>query len=177
VVQHNPSRTEEFIRLITLYQPRVYLFVLSLVHNRADADEVLQETNLVLWKRFAEFELGTDFRAWAFQIAFFKSRQFLDRSPRSRVQFGESFLETLASVASAESDRFDSRQEALVHCLEQLSEKDRQLIDARYQPDATVASVAQQLGRSTEAVYKGVQRLRRALHDCIQRKMSAEDRS
>jgi len=176
VVQHNSSRTEEFIRLITLYQPRIYLFVLSLVHNRADADEVMQDTNVVLWEQFDQFRPGSDFRVWAFQVAYYKSRQFLDRQQRSRVRFGEVFMDKLAAVAASQPDDYDARQEALAHCLEKLSDKDRRLIDARYQPAATVASAAEQLGRSTEAVYKGLQRLRRALHDCIERQLLGEDR-
>lgn len=177
MVQHGPLKTEEFIRLITLYQPRIYLFILSLIPHRADADEVMQETNLVLWERFGEFQPRSDFRAWAFQVAYYKSRQFLDRMQRSRLCFGEAFTAKLAEVAANQPDNYDARQEALARCLDKLSRKDRHLLDARYQPTATVASVAKQVGRSTEAVYKGLQRLRRVLHDCIERQLVGEERA
>lgn len=170
------TRTEDFIRLLTLYQPRVYLFILSLLPNRSDADEVIQETNLLLWERFAEFQPGSDFRAWAFQVAYFKVKQFRDRQQRSRICFGDAFMERLTEVAAAEPDDYDVRQEALAECLQKLSDKDRRLVDARYQPGATATTVAEQLGRSTEAVYKSMQRLRQTLYDCIQRQLLAEDR-
>jgi RNA polymerase sigma-70 factor, ECF subfamily len=167
-VMASPDKTEQFVQLVTQYQQRVHLFILSLVPNRADADEILQETNLVLWRKFDEFRPGSDFRAWAFQVAFHKIKSFQDRHGRQRLRFGESVMERLASVATAVPDRAPAAMEALDDCKEQLSPQDRDLIERRYQPGATVASVAAEVERSVAAVYKAVVRIRRALYDCIQ---------
>src|ERR1700748_3473326 len=92
------EQSEEFVRLITQYHMRIYLFILSLLPNRADADEVMQETNLVLWRGFEEFRPQSDFRAWAFQVAYFKVQKRLEQQQRSRVTFGKAFLDKVASV-------------------------------------------------------------------------------
>ena len=83
--------------MVTRYQQRVYLFILSLLPNPADAEEVLQETNLVLWRKFEEFEPGTNFKAWAFQTAYYKIQSFLSRQERDRARFGDEFLEKVAA--------------------------------------------------------------------------------
>ena len=66
------ERHEEFMRLFLSCQPRIFAFIRSLVFSRADADDVLQETALVLWEKFARFEPGTRFDRWAFRIAHFQ---------------------------------------------------------------------------------------------------------
>ena len=168
------QQSEAFVKLATQYQARVYAFILSLLPSHADADEVLQETHLLLWRKFDEYQPGTDFRAWAFQVAFRKVQEFNAKRGRDRLRFGADFLEQIAGDALQESDDFDPRHAALVHCLNLLSDKDRKLIQSRYQPEATVVSVARGVGRSTDVVYKAVARIRRALHGCIERTL-AED--
>jgi RNA polymerase sigma-70 factor, ECF subfamily len=172
----SPDKAELFVQLVTQYQHRVHLFILSLVQNRADADEILQETNLVLWRKFDEFQPDSNFRVWAFQVAYNKIKSFWERHGRQRLHFGPSVMDRLANVAASTPDHVPAALEALDHCKQQLAPHDRELIDRRYQPGATTASVATDTGRSVAAVYKAVVRIRRALHDCIQRTTGREQR-
>jgi len=170
------DKTELFVELVTRYQQRVYLFILSLLPNPAEAEEVLQETNLVLWRKFEEFEPGTNFKAWAFQTAYYKVQSFLSRQGRERARFGDAFLEKVAAMASELPDEHDVRREALSRCLEKLSQSDREVIRRRYRMDGTTKSVAEELGRSVDAIYKAVLRIRRKLHQCIRLALAAEER-
>ncbi len=151
-------------------------FILSLVPHRADADEILQETNLVLWRKFEQFRPGSDFRAWAFQVAYNKVKAFRERRGRDRLRFGREVMDRLAAVAAATADDLPASQDALQECKEQLSQPDRDLIERRYEPGATVASVAAEVGRSVAAVYKAVVRIRRALFECIQRSLKRDEK-
>jgi RNA polymerase sigma-70 factor (ECF subfamily) len=63
------------------------------------------------------------------------------------------------------------RQRLLTDCVGQLRHEDRDLVERRYMQGATPQSVAQQVGRSLDAVYKALARIRRALADCVQRKL------
>jgi RNA polymerase sigma-70 factor (ECF subfamily) len=168
------GQVELFVQLVTQYQQRVHLFILSLVPNRADADEILQETNLVLWQKFDEFRPGSDFRAWAFQVAYHKVKSFQERHGRQRLRFGPTVMDRLTTIASAEPDHMPAALEALDVCKERLSAQDRDLIERRYQPGATTDSVASDVGRSVAAIYKSVVRIRRALHECIERTLRKE---
>ena len=170
-----PEKAELFVQLVTQYQQRVHLFILSLVPNRADAEEVLQETNLVLWRKFDEFQPGSDFRAWAFQVAYNKVKSLQERHGRQRLRFSPELMDRLTHVAIAAPDQPPKAIEALDHCKEQLNAQDRDLIERRYQPGATTASVAAEVGRSVAAVYKAVVRIRRSLHECIERAMRREE--
>lgn len=172
----DPDKTELFVHLITQYQQRVHLFILSLVSNRADAEEILQETNLVLWRKFDGFRPGSDFRAWAFQVAYNKVKSFRERHGRDRMRFGRSVMDRLATVAASVPDDLPAALEFLQSCKDQLSSQDRDLIERRYEPGATTASVATEVGRSVAAVYKAVVRIRRALFECVQRSLRREER-
>ena len=162
------DKVELFVQLITQYQHRVHLFILSLVPNQADAEEILQETNLVLWRKFGDFRPDSDFRAWAFQIAYNKVKGFHERQGRDRLRFGPAILDRLAATAAATPEDPDATLEILNDCKDKLGEMDRDLIERRYEPGATVASVAAAVGRSVAAVYKAVVRVRRKLRDCIE---------
>jgi len=170
----NSERIEEFVQLVTKHQQRVFLFIYSLVHNEVDADEVLQETNLVLWRKFDEFQAGTDFRAWAFQIAFHKVQAFRERQGRQKLRFGDVFQRKIAEVAAQSPDDYDEHRAALAGCLQKLPHRDRELIELRYQAAASVKSIARKTGRQVDAVYKALLRIRRLLYDCVRRTLAQE---
>ncbi len=171
------ERTEEFVQLLSLYQRRVYLFILAMLPNVADAEEVLQETSLVLWKKFEQFELGTDFRVWAFQIARFEVLKFRSRARRepARQRFSEGLLNEIAATAASQLNVLDRRQVALEKCIEELSLRDRDLVARRGRAGATVAIVAMEVGRPLDGMYKVFQRIHRLLSTCIERRIAAED--
>jgi RNA polymerase sigma-70 factor, ECF subfamily len=170
----NPTH-DEFTRLFTVNQRAIYLYIRSLVANTADVDELWQETNLVLWQRFADYQPGSNFLAWARRIAYNKVLNYRTRRP-GPLQFSDDFLERLAAGSERVSDRHAVRLDALLDCAEKLPPPDRELIELRYSPNATCQSVAQALGRSIQSVYKAVTRIRAQLLDCIRREMSKEDR-
>ena len=64
-----PETTPEFIALLTSNQSRLYAYVLSLVGDRQQAQDVMQETNIVLWRKASQFTLGTNFGAWMLKVA------------------------------------------------------------------------------------------------------------
>ena len=82
------ARQAEFVQLLTTHQPDIYLYLRSLVLDPDEASEVLQDANLVLWEKRGQFQLGTNFRAWAFQIARYKLLQHQARPPRRRLFLG-----------------------------------------------------------------------------------------
>ena len=51
-------------------QRRLYQFIVTLLGNTVDADDVFQETSLAIWSAFDQFKPHTDFYCWARQIAY-----------------------------------------------------------------------------------------------------------
>jgi RNA polymerase sigma-70 factor (ECF subfamily) len=163
--------------LLATCQRRVFLYALGLLHNAADAEEVLQETNLVLWRKFDEFKPGTDFDRWACRVAHYEVLKFREKRSRTARLFSEGFIEALAVVAENGFDQLEPRRTALVRCLGKLHDMDRRLITERYQGQATTESVAHALGRSVQGTRKALHRIRMALLACIERTLAAEERA
>ncbi len=160
----------EFIRLLTSSQRKLFTFILSLVRNHSDADDILQETNMVAWQKWQEFELGTNFEAWAFTIARFQVMAFRKKRQRSRLHFDDELVDLLATDASEMFlDNHDPRVGALSTCLKKLKEDQRQLVARRYEPGGCVNDIAAEQGRSPKAVSESLRRIRRSLMICIER--------
>jgi RNA polymerase sigma-70 factor, ECF subfamily len=163
----NPERVDAFVRLLGQHQRRVFLYVLSLVPHWNDAEEVVQEANLVLWREFHQFTLGTNFLAWACKVAFHQVLAWRKRKQRDRLEFSDAFLEAIAEEAAAAADILEERNETLAGCIEKLPASQRELLRLRYSQGFDIEQVAQKAGRTVEAAYRALSRIRQALHDCV----------
>lgn len=163
------DRTEEFVRLLGQNQRRVYHYVLCLVPNRNEAEEIVQETNLVLWREFGQFQPGTNFAAWACRVAFNRVLAWRKKKQRDRLEFSDEFVEAVAAEADAAADRLEERAEALAGCVARLPAGQRDLLRWRYDENEGVEAIAGRTGRTVEAVYRALSRIRQALHECVSR--------
>jgi RNA polymerase sigma-70 factor (ECF subfamily) len=166
--------TPEFIRLISGQQTAIYSYILSLHPNRVDAEDILQETNVVLWQKISEFEPGTNFRAWAFKVAYFQvlaHRQRVQRRPV--LELDEPLLECLAADAAKVFEDLEDRQRALKFCVTKLARSDAEILGAHYEKEQPLAEIARAIGRSQGAIKQALLRIRRALRVCITRQMAS----
>ena len=170
----NSTRTpdEHFIREFTQAQRPLYLFILPLTGNPTDADEVLQETNLVVWAKWNQFQSGTNFLAWARAIARLEVFRFRRTKKTKGAINDEGLLSQIAERAEVLSDQTDARQRALTMCMERLRPRDRELIQMRYAAGQNGDRVAKQLGRPANSVYQSLSRIRRTLTECVQHRLS-----
>jgi RNA polymerase sigma-70 factor (ECF subfamily) len=171
------NETEDRKRLMTLmtrHQRQIFSYIYVLVHNRADAEDLLQETSLVICEKFHEFKPGTDFVAWACQIAYWRVRYSRQKFARSKVVFDQDLVDVVAQTAGAMADELDERHEALGVCLQRLHPRDRQLLIARYEPGGTVDEAARRSGRTLKTAYKALARLRKLLLDCVSSRLAGE---
>lgn len=165
------ARLEE---LIAQHQRQLFGFIFSMVHSIADAEDVFQQTCLVIWKKFDEFEPESDFYAWASVIAKYKAIDFLRARSRDRLQFSPELQDQLAAQNQTRGDLQDARSEALELCKQKLSQRDRQLLHACYEGGVSMKEVAVQLQRPAGSVYDSLSRIRRALLKCIESTLAAE---
>lgn len=163
------DRASEFIKLWSAESRRVYAYLVALVTNRADADELFQDTSCVLWQKFSEFEPGTSFRAWAFRIARNKVMSFRQLRRHSLEQSigGDEFAQVVENLLSTRATELDVQFGALANCLAKLRQRDRRLIELRYDRNASVTAIAQEIGRSVDATYKALRRVQRSLLACV----------
>lgn len=161
------ERTLRFVRLFTQNEPRVYSYLVSVLGNWSDADEVMQETSIALWELFDQFQEGTDFCAWACRVAHFRVLRFRQERKRDKHEFEPDLMETLDAVAVQEMDTFDDRRLALAGCVEKLSDEDRVLLKKCYADGVLIKNVADELQRPVTALYKDLARIRKVLLDCV----------
>lgn len=165
------DRTAEFVRLFTQHSRQIYWSILAAVPRTHDADEIFQETNVMLWEKFEEFAPESNFLAWARKVAHFKVLEYHHRQRRDDRVFSQEMLEAVAAETERQSSQADARRQYLAECLAQLAFPDRQLIQRRYAPGATVNSLAEQIGRSVKTVYGSLARIHQALFDCVTGKL------
>lgn len=168
------DRTEVFVRLLSQSEPLIRGFLLTLLPNRAECDDLFQRTCIILWRKFGDFEPGTDFGAWACQIAKLELRNYLRVRRRDKLQFSDSLLTSLADVRQTLSDELEVRREALRHCIAKLRPADQDIVQHCYGPQSTTAKdAAARLSRPVNTLYKALIRIRRALYECVERALKS----
>lgn len=166
----SPENAEErIVGLIARHQPEIHRYILSLLPDRMLADDVVQETNLVLWRKASEYDPEQPFLAWAFGIAWFQVKAARRDSARDLHIFDDDLVEILAAENVEETESLDL-SEALEHCLSELPDRQRQLILDRYQPGASVQDLAAARAKTPTALSLSLLRIRKALELCIDRK-------
>ena len=166
-------RVELFVQLIGKHQYQIHRYLLTLVPHAHDADDLYQQTNLFLWREFHRFEEGTSFVSWACAVAYQEVLAWRKRVSRDRLVFSDEFLNAVSSEMVSGLDRGEKRAQALVHCVEKLPEHHRELLGLRYGDQERIESIAEKLNRTSEAVYRALSRIRRALFDCVRQEVGA----
>jgi RNA polymerase sigma-70 factor (ECF subfamily) len=162
----------EYLQLVTRHQAAIYGYLRSIAPG-APLEDILQEVNIVLWNRAADFEPGTNFKAFAFRIAHFKALEALRAAKRREwLVFDSDLLESIAE--RQEESRDDDPQAALRECLGRLADDDRSLLHRRYTARQTVREIARGDGRSEGALQQVFFRLRSQLRACIERRLAME---
>jgi RNA polymerase sigma-70 factor (ECF subfamily) len=168
------TNVEQFVQLFAKCQMGLQAYIWTLVPNRADADDLMQETSVALWRKWSEFDPQRDFFRWACGIAFIEVLRHRRRTASERLWFSEELMETLAVEFLSEPALYELRSAALHSCLEKLAARDRKIIEARYRDGATIQAVAQELRRPVSTLYKMVARIRDRLHMCIEGTIARE---
>jgi len=165
---------EEFIGLFVRHEPAVHSFLTSLLGDVDDAEVVMQETSMVLWKKFDQFEAGSSFRNWAFQIARFEAMNFRRKKQRDRHFFSDELIRLLADDAAQHAAQLEEERRALTHCVAKLEESDRGVLAECYREGVTIKSYAERVGRTPNAVRKHLARIRGALSVCVRKTLRLE---
>jgi RNA polymerase sigma-70 factor len=161
----------EFVRMLTQHSSRLFGFVLALCVNRADAEDVFQNTSVVLWEKFDTYQRGTNFLAWACRIAYFEVLYHRRKTSRMRTISDEAW-NALLNEALRSVDETEDRKEALAGCLERLSASDRELLERKYFSQLSVAEIAEGCSRSVHAIYRALSRVHDSLLECMRRALA-----
>jgi RNA polymerase sigma-70 factor (ECF subfamily) len=170
----DPRQTAEFVKLLTTSQRRIFAHIVNFLPNSADAEEVLQETNVVLWSKAQEFTPGTLFSAWACKVAYLQVLAFRKRVQRNRITFSSELMETFAEEVAQVDYQDDHRRALLSDCMQKLRPGDRELVSHRYIAGSTPPQIAEKTNRPLKSIYRSLGRIRILLFDCVRNKLAKE---
>lgn len=164
-----------FVEMITQHQRMLYGYIYTLVRNSTDADDLLQETNLVLWNKRLECESVKNFSGWACRIAFFEVQNFLRTKRRSRICFDDNLVSMISDMQIDRGEIHTIHSAMLVNCLEKLSTASQQLLKQCYNEENTISEVAKQLRRPINGIYNSLRDIRLKLWKCIKYSLMEEE--
>jgi len=166
---------DEFMRLFLRHEREILRYVAVLVPNPDDAQDIVQETAVALWRKIDQYDPNQPFAPWACRFALLEVRQFVQRTRCWPSLLDATTVDRLLARRQQLAPQLDRRREHLTACLKGLEGAQRTIIQRYYYDRLDVDAIARQLGRSKEAVYKALQRIRRALSNCVERRMRREE--
>ena len=165
--------TVQFLELLTPVQGKIFAFILSRWPNRADAEDIMQDSIVTMWNKFDEYEHGTDFLAWAFTIARFKLLNFRRKKANAPSCFDQQIMDILDKKSDKFIDKYNDRMDALSNCIKKLRTADRKLVELRYLQEQPVTRIAERYDVTSRAIYKTLSKIHGSLAYCVRRSLEA----
>jgi RNA polymerase sigma-70 factor (ECF subfamily) len=170
------DRLNLFAKLMVEHHSRLYRYVRMIVPDQDNAEDVLQETLMVLWQKFDETYSERSFYAWASRTAHFIALRERRSAKRQAHVLDPEILDQLAAEELGDTESLAQLKTLLEACMAQLPASDRELIRARYQPGVAVGAIAERLKRPLASVSKSLGRIRRALLKCLRQRAALQVR-
>jgi RNA polymerase sigma-70 factor, ECF subfamily len=170
----NDANQAEFAALYARAHVDLLRYVLTLLPDRHQAEDVVQDTARLLWRKFEEYDPAQPFLPWARKFAYFEVLKFRRTRALREKYFSDELLELLAEERAAEEGQLVRGREALDGCLQKLDEVSRQLLKDRYGDEIPLEELARRQGKKVNALYVVMHRIRQRLLECVNRTMKAE---
>jgi RNA polymerase sigma-70 factor, ECF subfamily len=165
---------EQFVQLFAQVHDNLFAYIFALLPHWSDAEDVFQRTSLVLWRKFGEFQPGSNFLSWACKVAFYEVQNFRRVASRDRLQFNDALVERLAEERDVGVEGYRQRRDFLMDCVARLSDEQRVLLYRAYEGTITIRQLAEELHRAPQTVYNRLNAIRRSLLECVDRALQRE---
>ncbi len=161
----------DFLQLLTQYQLAIRGYIRGAVGNAFDADDVFQKTNIILCQKASQWNQDIPFLKWAFTVARYEVMGHFRDQSRDKLIFNDTVIELMLDDSEALAPQMEKRAKLLKHCLQEVSDENRSILEARYGSAQTIEQISQQVGRSIDGVKSLLKRVRKKIRICITMKM------
>ncbi|NQT64062.1 MAG: RNA polymerase sigma factor [Candidatus Marinimicrobia bacterium] len=148
-VQSRDSRA--FDELMRGYSPELYSFILRMVSNTEDAQDILQDTFVRVWEKSHQFKGKSSVKTWIFRIAINLSYTHL----KKRKRWGLSILDEVKALISgsdpARETEYKFNADLLESSLAYLTPRQHAVVVARIYQDLPFAQISEAVGCSENA--------------------------
>ncbi len=156
------------------YQARIHTYILYQVPNRSDAEDILQDTIVVMLDKFSEFKEGSNFLAWGISIARYKIMSFKQKNKRSKLVFDDSMMDLFEQEGASHIDSLPEETEVLKNCIQKLPLRYKKYLRLRYEQGMSYREMGRQITISMQAVYKAMTRIHITLLNCVRLKFGED---
>jgi RNA polymerase sigma-70 factor (ECF subfamily) len=168
MMDEHAQNTDGFLNLLMQKQMRIYAFILSMVRNYQDADDILQDTVNTMWQKYGQSQPIRDFVAWGIQIAYYKILDYRKKQKGNiHIHYNDQLFEKMLPVIKETDSCSDMRLEKLRNCLKKLGPRESKFIKLRYYQDLKPRQISSLLGLSILNVYKIMSRIHSQLLHCV----------
>jgi len=164
------SQHEVFMRYYSQDRHRIFKFIYSLLPNEADAEDAFQQTSIVLWKSFCDFDQSREFYKWACGVAYHAVQNFRRTAKRRGILLSDEVIDLIAKEQTTSSSRSRYRIELLKECIDSLKSKDQMLVKQFYNDQIDASRIAREMGWAVQTVYNRMNLIRKGLLSCVDRK-------
>ena len=170
------SNETAIVNLLTINHYRIYAFIISLVANQSDADDIMQEVSTVIWNKRESYKSGTDFVSWALTIAKFQVLKYR-KMKKLHIPLDQEIIETLAAESANRTSNAVSKVEALKKCVKKLPAEQSAIVQLKYKEGLSVKVISERTGMSIYQVYRRFAFIHGSLLRCIRRSLGMEEMS
>src|SRR6187402_1798525 len=142
---------QRFLSLFLRSEREVFRYVAALVPNVADAEDIVQQTALVLWEKFDAYDPSLPFTPWACRFALNKTRQWIERRQRWQALLESGLAEELAQRREELRPELEVRLKHLEGCMNKLPEEQRSLVEGYYYRRDPIEKLAMTSSRTVAA--------------------------
>ena len=158
---------------------RLYNFAYWLTQDRAEAEDLVQETYMKALRGFSSFQQGTNFRAWMYRIlrnTFLTTQAGLKASASVSLDSDDASAEPAAAETpeSVLLARLD--QDTIQNALEKLPVKFREIILLCDLEEMSYQEIGETLGIPMGTVMSRLSRARRAMRELLAAKLKGASR-
>ena len=168
--KHKHIDGREFVSLVTVNQRRIFTYILALVPNLSDAEDIMQETATFMWENKEKYIPGTDFVAWGVRVAYYRILEYRKKKNKDRMMviMNEQISE-IEEVVKKKNDNTEEMLAKLKECQKTLSAPDKQLMHLKYTMELSASDIANRINKSIRSVYLKISRVQLMLLNCIER--------
>lgn len=142
-------------------------YILSLHPDPVEADDIIQETSINIFRHFGDYESDRPFLPWAFRFAYFEVKRHRRAKARDRLVLSDELVELMAIERADAHDELEEKCRRLQGCVARLPASDRDLLAWRYEAGQTIREMAEGMKMPVKRLYKRLEHLRLILHRCM----------
>ena len=161
------EKYQEFMALVLAHQTKINSFIVYMVPQKQDSEDIFQDTLMEMWRKYDQFEDGSNFLAWSYTIAKYKVLNYRRKKKNNKMQFNDQLIQIIENESAHSINLIESRIGRLKECVRALSLKESKLIRLRYEDGLTFREIANIYGYSHQAICRAMGVIHSRLVDCI----------